>query len=64
MGRNYLAVESNKKAVLTDENGQLISAERYAINGNIVGAVKLSGNTAALITEQEILFVDNQGKQK
>ena len=64
MGRNYLAVESNKKAVLTDENGQSLSAERYAINGTIVGAVKLSGNTAALITEQEILFVDNLGKQK
>ena len=64
VGRNYLAVESNKRAVLTDENGQSLSVERYPLTEAIVGAVKLSGNTVAVISPSRILFLDNQGKQK
>lgn len=64
VGRNYLAVESNKRAVLTDENGQSLSVERYPLRDAIVGAVKLSGNTVAVISPSQILFLDNRGKQK
>lgn len=64
VGRNYLAVEHNKRAVLTDENGQSIAVERYPMSGVIRAAVKLSGNTIALIGEDEIVFIDNRGKAK
>lgn len=64
VGHNFLAVEHNKRAVLTDENGQSIAIERYPLSGAIRAAVKLSGNTIALIGEEEILFIDNRGKVK
>ena len=64
VGRNYLAVEHNKRAVLTDENGRSLAVERYPMSGVIRAAVKLSGNTIALIGEDEIVFIDNRGKAK
>ena len=34
------------------------------MSGVIRAAVKLSGNTIALIGEDEIVFIDNRGKAK
>ncbi len=64
IGKNYMVVESAQRVVIADKQGETVSETRYDTTRTIKAAIKLTNNNIALITDNEFIFVDSNGKKK
>lgn len=64
VGENYMAVIRNGQTILFDTAGRPIHQNRYTCSSPIRAARKLNGSTIALLTDEQIVFINQYGAER